>query len=202
MGVPGDLCLRYDVISKDALNYHVPTAAARTVTISGAGSGGTFSDAACSVATSAVDLAAGTSIASFYFKDAVAQTLTLVATDASATLAPASLSVFVHRPLALGLYAPPMPVGTCAYFSVSTIDALPARETTISGVNFALSSGGASAVFYSDAACTNAITGGIIAAGQSYVTLYWKDPVVESFMVTATDLASALTTGTWNSGSY
>jgi len=190
--IPAGLCELYNVSAKDLNNFQAAVKQNINVSLLGTGSGSFYSDSSCTQSISQTVIPSGSSSATFYFKDSVTESLNIVATDISTSLGFSTSPVTTHSPTSAAVYAPSAGAGTCTYQYVRTWDLLSGfLDNVMKDTTFALSTSG-SGTFYSDSACTTPITSIVIPAGQRLSVMYFKDPVVESFTVTATDRSGVL----------
>ncbi len=180
------------------------------IIISGLGSGALYSSSTCSGApiSGTVTFTAGTSTKTYYLKDNKGEGLTITGTDPSNVLVTGTLAVNVN-PNKISLLAessPGVPLSVVAGQCSSAIVIQPAGENGAAAPLFAATtvsvSGimGSSAVLYSDAGCTAALTAASIplpitsGGGSTAINIYLKDPKAETLSLSVTDPSSVLTT--------
>jgi tartrate-resistant acid phosphatase type 5 len=181
---------------QDAYGNAVGAAAAQVVGLATTSAAGTFRNAADTTAITGVTVAAGTSTASFRYRDTAAGTPTLTASAAglaSATQAetvnPGAASRFVFTTAAQALTA-----GVSS--GVMTVQLQDAYGNAVSAaaaqaVSLATTSAGGT---FRDAADTTAITGVTVAAGTSTASFRYRDTAAGTPTLTAS--AAGLTSAT------
>ena len=180
----------------DAAGNLAAAPVAENITLSTTSVGGAFySDAACTAAAAPVQIALGASSTTVYYKDGTAGTPTLTAAaDAAASLTAATLNASINVGTATKLvFSPTVPiqnVGDCGSFTLSLVDANnnPAVATAAESATLASTSQGGA--FFSDNACTTALTAAPIAANASNVAIYYKDTVAGNPTLSATDASN------------
>ncbi|MBL8953864.1 MAG: right-handed parallel beta-helix repeat-containing protein, partial [Myxococcaceae bacterium] len=180
------------VARRDAFGNDSPGAAATVGLTAMPSAGFTFyTDAACTTAATSVALGAGAAQASFYFIGTMAAAETLTAT--SAGLMPATQGATVTAaaaPTQLVFTTPARTVtaGACSQgLTVQSRDSFNNPRTVAASTAVALA--GAGATFYSDAACTMAVTQVNIAAAADSATFYLRGTTAGALSVTATAAA-------------
>jgi alpha-tubulin suppressor-like RCC1 family protein len=177
--INANTCEAYTLTNADASNNPVNTGAIQVVNLTGKGSGNFYSDSGCVTTTSSVSIANGASAITFYFKDATAEALTLIGTNAPVNIATSSLDVSVGAmKLAItGTVAPA--IGSCSAYTVKTTNGPGVATNVPSNVVISLLGNGAGA-FYSDAACSAPITTTTISAGTNSSNIYFKTNITEA----------------------
>ena len=177
-----------------ANNVAAASTAAETATLTTSSAGGAFySDAGCTAAVSAAQIAVGASSVAFYYKDSSVGTAILAATDASGLgLSPAAATATIGALSATQLVFAPsnlsQPTGVCGALSINLEDQngnLTAAASTIA-INLSATST-KSGAFYSDSSCLTRVASTQIAAGASAVGIYYKDAMVGTPGLNATD---------------
>lgn len=157
-----------------------------------------YSDPACTVAVSALTIAAGTTTASFYFRDTVVGTPTVTVAPAGLGTASQIQSVGVAPAAALAFTTAPQALiaGACsAAVTVEARDALGNPTSVLANTAIALSSSSAGGAFHLAAGCGGAaVTSATMLVGTSQLTVYYRDTLVGAPALTAA--ASALTPAT------
>ena len=119
--------------------------------------------------------------------------------SASITLAPVSqsggsVSVTINNPVAAKLVvtdaAITAAVSACAAVDIQVQDSNNDPALTLADITFSLSSSATSGAFYSDSACTVAITAADIGVERDGITVYYKDTVAGTPTVTATETST------------
>lgn len=181
-------------------NVNAPVQSNTTVTLTpgGAGTAMTFySDPGCSVvlASSQMTLAAGSSSASFYFRDTVAGSRTIAVTSSASLTLPAPQPETITAGPASKLHFASLPlsakVGSCS----GRVDLVTrddnGNSASVSGnttVTLSASGTGTVMTFYQDATCQTALSGGnqlSITTGQSTASFYFEDSVVGTPTISA-----------------
>jgi hypothetical protein len=163
------------------------TGAGITVTLSASPAAAVafYSDSACTMAVTQVAIA--TSQATFYFKGTTAQMVTVTAASAPLTQATQVETVSAAAaPTQLVFTTPALTVtaGACsAIASVQSRDSFNNVRAVASNTTVALTG---ATTFYSDAACTMAVTQVTLASGMDTVSFYFKANTTPSATVTAT----------------
>lgn len=188
-------CTEYSIITRNAANAQVGVGGNVVVNLSGAMSGGFFSNSSCSTAATTVTFTAGQSERKFWFKDAVVETPTLAVADSAAVnpLTGDSLQVVVSGATKLSISGTTtIASATCASFQVKSLNASNV-ETAVGAQVTVLLSGGGVGTYYSNSSCTTSTGSVVIPANQSSATFYFKDLVVEMPVLQAADQANVLT---------
>ncbi|HYI02330.1 hypothetical protein [Hyalangium sp.] len=169
---------------------NVVTATANTL-IGLMGSTGTiafFSDAGCSSTTASATIPAGGSNASFYFKDTVAETVTITASGSGLTSANQQQTINPLAPTELVFTTPARTVQMAACSDIVTVQARasgsPTTVISATTVNLATNPP-ASLTFYSDSICTAVVTSVTIAQGQGSTSFYFKGAAPGTVTLTA-----------------
>ncbi|HVE85973.1 MAG TPA: hypothetical protein VND93_24120, partial [Myxococcales bacterium] len=194
------------VQTQDALSNPVNLPVTRTVNLTSTSTGNTFySDASCTAVITSVDIAAGTSAASFYFSDTVVGTPTLTAaTTGAPSLAAANQvetiqATGVASKLAFLGGSQTLPAGACS--APLTVEAEDSFGNPVTGARtITLSSNSPAGAFYlsSDCSSGSAVTSVDIALTDSSVAFYYRDTLAGGPALTAasTGLANATQTET------
>ncbi|MGZ3691130.1 MAG: DUF2341 domain-containing protein, partial [Pseudobdellovibrio sp.] len=192
-------CVSYILNSVITGNINSAVSANTTVNLAiNSGTGTFYSDIACSVSITSAVIAAGRSMQTVYFKSVTApQTPTLVATSSGYGSGTKTITV-ANTPTQLLLSTPTQSLtNDCRLATVTRIDNNGLGVASLSTTNINLSQSG-SMQFYSDSACTSAITTTSIASGTSNQSFYIMDASVEAITITAADAAASLTSDTNN----
>ncbi|MCM2279940.1 MAG: hypothetical protein NDJ89_17845 [Oligoflexia bacterium] len=88
-------CATYTVTAKDVNGNATTVTSAKTINLGGAGAGTYYSGSGCSGSITSIVIDSGAGSTTVYFKDTTAQSLTLSATDATASLTASNLGVTV-----------------------------------------------------------------------------------------------------------
>jgi len=159
--------------------------------------GAFYSDVACSAPITSSIISNGGALLQVYFKDSVAEAVTLTATAAGGLMAPGSQNEGIGG--VAPLPAPAAPVGSPSngkYTFTNTpltqaagacgalIVQAPAGNAAPTNVTFSLSSNSAKGAFFSDAGCSLAINS--IAYAFPQTTIYYKDAEMGYPMVSVT----------------
>ncbi len=134
--------------------------------------------------------------ASFRFKGTIAGDVALTASSGSLASASQTETFTSVGAVALAFVTAPQTVGAGTCSSLVTVeveDAAPLPFPVAAATDVALSSTSASALFFSDAACTSAVTTVTVAAGASSAGFYFRDTLAGAETLTAATagLASA-----------
>lgn len=164
------------------------------VTVSGAGRGTFYADSACTIESTSVAIASGTSLAQIYYRSGFPGANTFRAS--AQYLTAGSLSVTTTAPANAGrltLAGPAtLDVGVCSSaFTVTARDSAGIASNVATPVVATLEGGG-DGYFYSDAGCTLETTTATIAAGGSTTSYFFKDARAESLYLTVLDAAGEL----------
>ncbi|MDR3608231.1 MAG: hypothetical protein P4M08_12745 [Oligoflexia bacterium] len=198
----------YTVQLQDAAgNAVVSSASATTLTMNGLGGtqGVFYTSSSCTGAAigTTVTIPMNSSSVTLYFRDNAAETLHLYVSDPANNMANSQTITVGVSPSALQITGPsPASAKTnvCAGpFTVNTMDGSGNIDAAITPITVNLSGAGSSASFYSDSACSNTATSLNFTSGVSAKTFYLMGLYPASNLVlTATDAASVLSSGTMN----
>ncbi len=180
-------CTAISVTLKDSLNNTSLATSAVGVSLSSGGSSAFYSASNCLGGTiTSTTVASGQSSSTFYFKDNVAENLTIGATSTGLTsdswstaVASGSNSILMMSGLAT------TSVGSCTAYDLNLEDAqgnLSPASSSFS-INF---SGLSSAKLYSDVNCLNNINSITLAQSASSTQVYLKSSVAENITISAT----------------
>ncbi len=176
---------------QDALGNPAADVAPRAVDVSlaPAGGGSLYSDATCATAVSTANLAAGASSLSVYLRGGTAGPLTVTAQSAGLTPASQGQTVVAATPTRLAIPTAPQTVaaGACSgALRVELRDASGNLATAGAATTVALAAAPATGFgFFSNAACTAALTTTSIAAGGSFASVFFRGTAPGSVNVTA-----------------
>ncbi len=185
--------------AQDALKNPAGVSARVTVSLGGGTGVSFFGDAACTTAISSVDLMPANAAPTVYFLGKSAQKFTLSATSTTLSAASQPNETIVAGPavkLQFTDTASAQVAGACSPArTVVALDAnlnqaRPAGPVT---VNLGSNAGGA---FFSDAACTAAVSSMPLTPAAGAITFYERHTLVGQPVVTATDASFALTAAT------
>jgi hypothetical protein len=158
-----------------------------TLTLSGAGTGAFYKDNDCTQDISQLDILAGNSGASFYYKASTPQYIDITVSALGVPPAVKPITVSEGIPAKIALTGPAgVDPGECsepirvAVQNNSNLPAVLNAATTI-----LLSRSGSSGVFFSDSSCAQAINSVSIPAGVGYVFVRYKDTVSRVASLTA-----------------
>ncbi|MBI4543961.1 MAG: Ig-like domain-containing protein, partial [Gemmatimonadetes bacterium] len=211
----GSVSSALTLTAKD-VSHNVSTVSQTTVfnlSTSSTGSAAFYSDAGGTVAITQVTIAAGSSSATFYYKDLLAGSATLTASLASGmSIGNASYQLTVNPGSATQVtLRGPTSVTAGSVTTALTITAKdasgnPGAVTSATTFNLSSNSTGTT-TFYSDGAGTTAISQATMAAGDSTATLYYKDlkagtPTVTVTRVSGMSVGSATVQFTVSAGSF
>ena len=158
-------CTAYAVTSIDNYNNTANVAASTTVAISGSGSGAFYSDSSCVSPVTSITITANSQ--TFYFKDSVAENLTLIASYGGLTSGNLSISIEATVPSVLVLSGPLVPVvGSCTAYTLTTEDTY-GNTSVVGALTTATISGRMFGNFYSDSSCSTTTNFVGITLGQS-----------------------------------
>ncbi|MGK5084548.1 hypothetical protein WDW37_14730, partial [Bdellovibrionota bacterium FG-1] len=197
-----NVCLGpFTVEAQNAGNTPITMNPTLSVTLAGAGLGGTFYTDACSTpaAGSAITIANGANSGTFYYKSTGSGARSLTASAASGVILSNTLAATVTpSKFAVTVVAASFDNATCGGpFTITSQNSTSTTANATSTLTVDLShTGGAHGVFYSDA-CSTTTTTATITAGTSTATFYYKDTTAsETPTLTAADHAGSLTSGT------
>jgi hypothetical protein len=177
------------VQSRDAFaNPAAVTSATGVALTATSGTMSFYLDATCTAPVSSVSIAAGSSVTSFYFRDNRSGTPTVTAT-ASLGVANQSHTVNPGAPDSLEFpgTAQTLVAGACAAATAVRVeDAFGNPANVTSSTTVTLGTGSPGGGFFSDAACTAAITTRTIAAGTNSTSFYWRDTQAGTPVLSAT----------------
>jgi hypothetical protein len=196
-------CTQYTVTSKDVAGNAKNVLSATTVNLTDTTATGNFygaADATCSGGTiSTVSIASGASAATFYYKDPVAESITVTATDNAAYLTASNLAISVGPQYYLLTGASPIRANECTLYTITTKDNAGNTANALSALSVnSLVDGTATGDFYAagDTTCAGApITSVAIASGASSGTFRWKDSVAATRTLTVDDGVGGLNAG-------
>lgn len=191
-------CTAYDLRAEDTLGNLAANASALTVNFAGLSSGKIYSDASCASQVTNVTLSSGTNVKTVYFKNTVAESVTINATGGALTAANKAVVVAALPAVKLAVSGPSSAaVQACAGpFTVTSRDSL--GNGVVQGSNLGVNlSGGGNGLFYTDAACTGSVVTSVtIAAAAQSTSFYFKSSVPESLTLFASAASGALVDGT------
>jgi hypothetical protein len=200
----------FTVQLKDAAGNVVTPTAATPLAINGlTGTQGSFySSPSCSGATvgSSISIQANSSSAVIYFRDYAAETLSLFLSDPASVLANSATITLGVSPSALQITGPsPATVATnvCAGpFTINTLDGNNNVTAAITPITVNLTGAGNGGTYYSDSACTQAVTSFVFNTGTSAEKFYfvglYPTPRATPNTFKASDQAGVLAAGTMN----
>ena len=181
--------------SKDSDGNIVPVVSNTVVSLSGGGSGGFYSDSNCSVSIKSMTIAADTSAQSFYFRDSKTETLSLEASVSGVSTGTLPITVTSAAASQIILSGPAaVNQGSCTPIITATTEDASGNISAVTSSTTVNLSGGGSGKFYSDSACTVAVTSVAIASGSSSSGFYFLDPNSEALKLSAA--ATGLSAGT------
>lgn len=192
--IPAGSCSGITTIRADDASNNVSAVAAdTTVTLTGPPAV-FYSDASCTTTITSITIPGGTSSASFYFISNTSGTLGLTASAAGLTdgTQNETITSLALSKLKYDTAAQTVVAGTCSSaVTVTAADVFDNPVLVAAPVNVTMT--GASASFFSDAACSTPLTGVTISAGTSSSSFYFKRNVVGVFPldVSATSLTGA-----------
>jgi hypothetical protein len=173
-----------------------PTTVGADVGLSTSSKGGAlYSTNACTTVITSVTIVAGSSSASFFYKDSKAGSSIITASATGLTSATQTETVNAAAPskLAFTTAAQTINAGACsAVMSVQTQDTF--GNPTTAGATVGLATTSPGGTFSLSSTCTPIVTSVTIAAGSSSGSLFYKDTVVGGSTITAS--ASGLTSAT------
>ncbi len=190
-------CQAYTLTLADALN--VPSSIPFNITLSltGAASGGYFSNPLCTSAITSVVLTSGSTSTTIYYKNNTAQPVTLNVDNGAGGLTPGTKGVTVTpgTPSVVIITGPStVAAGNCSTaFTVTTKDSLGNDSAVASNLAVTLSGGG-SGSFYSDSGCSSPAAPFVVASATFANTFFIKDNTAE--VLTLNAAAVSFTAGT------
>ena len=184
------------VQSRDALQNSAPFTASTPLAITGLGSAALYTDAACTVPATNPAMALGSSTATFYLKDSVAEDLTLSLAATGLTTASARIVIYAGPATKLALQSSAnIAVLNCDPVTIEGRDANNKLAPFGSAVTASLARTGSTLIYYSTSSCTGtAITSLTLAINDVSKTVYMRNTAVENTTLSAS--ATGLTTGT------
>ncbi len=178
--------------SRDASGNASAVAGATAIALTAAPAAGLtfYSNATCTTALTSVTLAAASSSVGFYFRSTAPGAVTLTATPAG--LLPASQGQAVTpaaapSQLAFTTAAPSLAAGNCSgAVTVQTRDSFNNPQNVAAATTVSLAAAPAAGfAFYSDAACTAAITSVVVASGTSTASFRVRGTAAGTVAITA-----------------
>lgn len=188
-------CGTYAVVSQSASSAELGVSVTTTVNLSDTGSGVFYTDGGCQTSTTSVTIAAFSSRATVYFMDNTTESTTLTAADNASLLTAGSLTVNVAGASKLAVVGSTnIDANVCTAYQAQAQNGAgsPTNVTTNTIVNL---SGGSLGNFFSDSGCSSTVSQVLIPLNNSSATFYFKDTVADTAVLTATDNAGLLTTG-------
>lgn len=173
-----------------------PVSASTLINLTGKGSGDFYADSACSTMVSSLNIGAGDSSLSFYYKGSNVSNLTFNVDDVG-SLTPASLAVSVvaDTPNKLVLNGPsPIVLGECRAYTVTTKDSND-FVSVVSSTTVVNLTGAGVGTFYSDSSCVNSVSSLVINPGQANGLFYYKS-MSEGSVNLSSDSSGTLLAGT------
>ncbi|MBS1972392.1 MAG: hypothetical protein JSU04_18955 [Bdellovibrionales bacterium] len=204
--LPTSVCTAYNIALRDQFDGVVTPTSTLSVKLSGVGSGSFYSDSGCSTTITSTSIAASTSQTTVYYKNAMAQTFVLQASDSASQVVDGSLLVTATA-YKLTLTGPQTADNGSTCAGPYTINYLTAAGSTAGVTNVDINYG-ATGTLYSNSGCTTTISGtGPVATNASgLATFYYKgpatvptDPViftVSTSGASSASLAVGISTGT------
>ncbi len=169
---PGVCSSAYTVTNTNLAGSATNVASNTTVTLAGNGSGTFYSDSGCTTSATTVVINSGTSAQTFYYKNTANEFLTLSATATSIAIGYLPVSVGTMKMVLSGSSS--INSGTCSAYTLTTQDGTGVTTNVSVDRTFALVGQG-TGLFYSDAACTTAITSVTVTSGTSSKIFYYKN---------------------------
>ncbi|MGZ3791890.1 MAG: beta strand repeat-containing protein, partial [Bdellovibrio sp.] len=189
-------CASLTISSYDANNDLANVTSDLNVSLGGAGTGGFYSDNACTTPIASTTITQNTNNKIIYYKNNNSGSYSLTADATSYVQAVYAITVLAGSPTKLVWSGPSFAgAGTCSTALTITTQDATSQVTNVTSLTTVSLAGQASGGFYSDAGCSNSITQVTIGAGNSSVNLYYKDGIGESVTLTAN--ATGLTQGTY-----
>lgn len=191
---PAGECTAYDLRVEDTLNNLTNVVSNTTVSLSGVASGQFFSDASCTSQITNSIFLTGSSLKTIYYKNIVAESLTLAATASGLTAA--SKAVTVNALAASQLTVVGSSSGAAASCNTFTVSVKDSYGNLIpQGSNLTVNlTGSGNGLFYSDAGCAATTTTATVLSAASSAQFRFKSSVPESLNFTMQ--ASGLTDAT------
>lgn len=176
-------CVSFNVSVKDSGNNPVLMLTNTPVTIGGLGSGTIYSDSNCTSSISGPTILTGQSSQSFYYKNPVAEAISMTAslsTYTGGSLAHTVLSGI----LTLTGNATSVAGTSCSAITLTTKDASSAAINMLTDAAITMSGLGNGAT-YSDVGCTTTYAIPIVTSGQNSKTFYYKNTTAQAITMTA-----------------
>jgi hypothetical protein len=182
---------------RDAFDNPAPVPASTQIDLSSDSSGGMvfYSDATCDTPVTFVTMPTGQNSASFYFKDSVAETVTITASSTGLASATQTETINPLPPTALVFVTNPQTVAATGCSAINSVETwaggTPTTVTTPTTVN--LSAAPTGLTFYSNSTCTAVVTSVTVGVGQGSAVFYFKGTLPGTVTITAasTGLTSA-----------
>lgn len=187
-------CSPYSVGLEDASGAAASYPVNLTLSLTGNSKGAFFSNSTCTTTITSVLIPVGTSTATVYFEDKSIDSTTLNINNGAGGLSAGTLALTVTAAaaaqIALAGGSATATAGTCSSVNTLTsLDALGNLSNVTTALTIALTGG--TATYYSDSACTSAITSATIKAATDSTTFYFKQNASGSLTITATAAALA-----------
>jgi hypothetical protein len=197
-------CTLYTVTTKDVANNVANATSALNVNqlTDGTATGDFYAlaDTTCAGAPiTSLSIASGASSAQFYYRDTVAESITLSVDDGAGGLDPGTLGLTLGPDHIVVTGNNPIRSGDCEAYTVTTKDVAGSAKNVLSATTITLSNGAGLGAFYAsgDSTCVGGtVTTAPIASGTSATTIYYKDTTAQTVTLTIADQASSLTSGT------
>jgi alpha-tubulin suppressor-like RCC1 family protein len=192
-------CIPYVVSLADSSGNSLNASANTSVTFSGHGSGTFYSDDACAVSTAASTIIAnGSSFATVYYKNAIAQNLILMAQSAGLSNGTLPLSIttapVVNNSIALKLSGSnSISTNTCVPYAVMTTDTSGVSTNVTSNLSVIVGGAG-TGTFYSDSGCVTSSASVTVSTGTSLSYVYYKSVSSQNLVFSATSAGASATT--------
>jgi hypothetical protein len=189
-------CGQFSITSLDAVGDITNVASDLNITLGGAGAGGFYSDNTCATSIVSTAILQNSSSRTIYYKSSTSGNYTFTADVVSFTQAPYAITVVAGPPVKLAWSGPTFAgPGICSSaLTITTQDST--NQATLATDNLTVTLGGqGSGSFYSNSGCTTPITEVAITAGTSTATLYFKNGLAESTLLTAS--ATSFTQGVY-----
>lgn len=173
-------CRAFVVTSKDSNGFTTAVSSSAAIDLSGGGAGVFFTDSSCSISTTSVTINSGQNNAVFYYKSMSSGSETFAADDLGPmSLANLGVTIAALPAVRVAMTKPVLKSGQCHSISAMLKDSLGGAVLAGSPVTVNLAEVG-SGVWYSDSGCGSNVTSAIVSAGQSSVTVYYKDITAEA----------------------
>lgn len=160
-----------------------------TVALSSGGGTGFYSDSACTVAITQVQINAGSQSSSFFFKSASFGSVALTATPSGLTAASQNETISAGPPVKLAFanaaYGS-LVAGTCAALTIETQDSYGNPSDTAAAKTVSLTSSGSPASFFSDASCSTSVSSVTIGAGTHQASAWFRATATGNSNLSAT----------------